>query len=126
LINWAMDQTGTVAETGPEGALGAAAAANPNRKYRILVFDGCRTSDYEKSIRKTPGFDPRSADIIQTTRTVGFGAEAEALMAFLDGLVGQQSAEEIIKSMNEEMKQHEGGYAGAPFAGSGFGDNPSR
>jgi hypothetical protein len=48
-------------------------------------------------------------------------------MAFLDGLVGQQSAEEVVKGMNQEMKEHESGYSGGgPFAGSGFGDNPSR
>ena len=127
LINWAMDQTGTTAETKDGGALAAGAAANPDRKYRVLVFDGCRTRDYQQSIRKTPGFDPRSTDIIDTTRTVGFNAEAEALMAFLDGLVGQQSAEEVVKGMNQEMKEHESGYSGGgPFAGSGFGDNPSR
>ena len=47
-------------------------------------------------------------------------------MAFLDGLVGQQSAEEVVKGMNKEMKGNEQGYTGAPFEGSGFGDNPSR
>jgi hypothetical protein len=126
LINWAMDQTGTTAETGKEGGLAEAAAAAPDRKYRIVVFDGCRTRDYERSIRKTPGFDTRSTDIVHTTRAVGFNAEAEALMAFLDGLVGQFSGEQIVKDMNEQMKANESGYSGGPFAGSGFGDNPSR
>lgn len=126
LINWAMDQTGTTAQTGRDGGL-ADAAAQTDRRYRVLVFDGCRTRDYERSIRTTPGFDTRSADIIQTTRTVGFGAEAEAFMAFLDGLVGQQSAEEVVRGMNEQMAGHEQGHSGTPpFAGSGFGDNPSR
>jgi hypothetical protein len=121
-----MDQTGQTAVTGDDAGLEQMAAAKPDRKYRMLVFDGCRTKDYEKAIRKTPGFDTRSTDLIQTTRTVGFGAEAEALMAFLDGLVGQQSAEEVVKGMNKEMKGNEEGYKGAPFEGSGFGDNPSR
>jgi hypothetical protein len=126
LIQWAMDQTGQTAVTGDDAGLEQMAAAKPDRKYRMLVFDGCRTKDYEKAIRKTPGFDSRSTDLIQTTRTVGFGAEAEALMAFLDGLVGMQSAEEVVKGMNQEMKGNEQGYKGAPFEGSGFGDNPSR
>jgi hypothetical protein len=126
LINWALDQSGQAPETGPGGTLATRAAANPDRKYRVLVFDGCRSQDYEASIRKTPGFDTRGADIIGTTREVGFGAEAEAFMAFLDGLVGQHSAEKIVKDMNQEMRKHEQGFAGAPFAGSGLSDNPSQ
>ncbi|MGH3768747.1 MAG: hypothetical protein ACRDS0_15205 [Pseudonocardiaceae bacterium] len=126
LIHWAMDQTGTAVETGRGGALDAAAASHPEHKYRVLVFDGCRTQDYETSIRATPGFSTRSTDIIGARREVGFGAEVEAFVAFLDGIVGQQSPEEVAKGMNEEMKSHEGGYSGAPFKGSGLEDNPSR
>jgi hypothetical protein len=126
LINWAMDQTGQMPETGASGALATKAAASPDRKYRILVFDGCRSQDYEASIRKTPGFDTRGADIIGTNREVGFGAEAEAFMAFLDGLVGQHSAEKIVKDMNQQMKEHEGDFTSSPFVGSGLADNPSQ
>ena len=127
LIQWALDQNGGVdVATGKEGSMAGATAANPDRKYRVLVFDGCNTHDYERAIRKTPGFDTRSADIIGTTRSVGFGAEVEAFTAFLDGLVGEQSPAEIIKGMNEEMKEHESDYSGAPFEGRGFEDNPSQ
>ena len=92
----------------------------------MLVFDGCNTRDYERAIRRTPGFDTRSADIIGTTRSVGFGAEVEAFMAFLDGLVGEQSPAEVIRGMNQEMRENESDYSGAPFRGGGFEDNPSR
>ncbi len=126
LINWALEQTGEPVETGAGGDLATDAAATPDRKYRVLVFDGCRSQDYEASIRKTPGFDTRGADIIGTRREVGFGAEAEAFMAFLDGLVGQHSAETIVKDMNQQMKENEAGYTSAPFAGDGLADNPSQ
>jgi hypothetical protein len=126
LIQWALDQSGIEPATGKEGALADGAAANPDRKYRVLVFDGCNTRDYEQAIRKTPGFDTRSADIIGAVRSVGFGAEVEAFTAFLDGIVGEQSPAEVVKGMNEEMKEHEGGYKGAPFKGGGFEDNPSQ
>jgi hypothetical protein len=126
LIQWSMNQDGVDAVTGKEGELATDAAANPDRKYRVLVFDGCNTKDYERAIRKTPGFDTRSADIIGTKRSVGFGAEVEAFTRFLDGLVGEQSPAEIVKGMNQEMKEHESDYSGAPFFGSGFEDNPSQ
>jgi hypothetical protein len=126
LIQWALDQSGVDTATGKHGELATDAGAHPDRKYRVLVFDGCNTRDYERAIRKTPGFDTRSADIIGTTRSVGFGAEVEAFMAFLDGIVGVQSPAEIVKGMNQQMKEHESDYSGAPFKGGGFEDNPSR
>ena len=126
LIQWALDQSGVDTSTGADGGLADAAAANPDRKYRVLVFDGCNTRDYERAIRRTPGFDTRSADIIGTTRSVGFGAEVEAFMAFLDGIVGEQSPAEVIEGMNAEMRRNESGYSGAPFRGGGFGDNPAQ
>jgi len=129
LIYWALEQSGNTAITGGEGRLGAEAAqaqTDRQRRYRVMVFDGCRTQDYEQHIRSTPGFDTRSADMIETNRETGFYAEAEAFMAFLEAIVGQQSAEEVVHGMNREMRAHEEGYEGAPFKGTGFGDNPSR
>lgn len=125
LLHWAMARSGTTPVTGAGGSLGQAAAANPQRQYRILVFDGCRTQDYERSIRSTPGFDTRSTDMIQTRRTVGFHAEIAAFMAFLDSVIGQQSASQVIGEMNQAMVTNEGGHPGSnAFVGSGFGDNP--
>ena len=126
LIQWALDQSGLEPATGADGVLADAAAATPDRRYRVLVFDGCNTRDYERAIRRTPGFDTRSADIIGTTRSVGFGAEVEAFMAFLDGIVGEQSPAEVVRGMNEEMRQHESDYSGSPFRGGGFEDNPAQ
>ena len=114
LIQWALDQTAASTSRPARRARWRRTAANPDRKYRVMVFDGCNTRDYERAIRKTPGFDTRGADIIGTTRSVGFGAEVEAFTAFLDGLVGEQSPAEIIKGMNEEMKQHESDYSARP------------
>jgi hypothetical protein len=129
LIYWAMEQSGTEAETGRGGRLATEAAAHPDRRYRVNVFDGCRTQDYERSIRSTPGFDTHSADIIETRRTVGFYAEAETFMSFLEGIIGQQSAEEVVRGMNQEMREHEdggGNTESAPFVGTGLGGNPRR
>jgi hypothetical protein len=126
LINWALQQTGNEPETGATGQLGEEAAEHPERRYRVLVFDGCRTQDYETSIRSTPGFDTRSADIIETTRETGFLAEAEAFMGFLDGILGRQSAEQVVQGMNQQMRESEEGFEGNPFRASGLGDNPRR
>jgi len=130
LIYWAMEQTKTGPITGEGGRLAKEATAHPERKYRVLVFDGCRTSDYEKHIRSTGGFDTVSTDLIQTTRTVGFYAEAEAFTGFVDGIIKQYSAEDVIAGMNSMMRKYEtkgrSAHEAKPFAGSGLSDNPGR
>ena len=84
LIYWSMQQTGTKPVTGKGGALATDAAAHPEKSYRVLMFDGCRTQDYVKSVRSTPGFDPRSTDIVSTKRSIYLKDEFAALAAFLD------------------------------------------
>jgi hypothetical protein len=66
--------------------------------------------------------------MIQTRRAVGFEGEVETFMSFMEGIIGQQSAEDVIKGMNAQMAAHEEGGRGAsaPFVGSGFEDNPLR
>ena len=130
LIYWAMEQTKTGPITGEGGSLAKETAAHPERKYRVLVFDGCRTSDYQKHIRSTAGYDPFRTDIVETTRTVGFYAEAETFTNFVDSIVKQYSAEDVVAGMNLMMRKYEdegkARHESRPFAGSGFGDNPGR
>ena len=125
LIYWALERDGKKPVTGKEGALAAAAAAHPEHKYHVDVFDGCRTRDYETSIHGTAGQDAGSTDIIQTTRTVGFKAEAATFAAFLDSIIGQHTAEQVVKDMNNALKQKEEGYTGAAFEASGKKYDPT-
>ena len=125
LIYWALERDGKKPVTGKEGALAAAAAAHPEHKYHVDVFDGCRTRDYETSIHGTAGQDAGSTDIIQTTRTVGFKAEAATFAAFLDSIIGQHTAEQVVKDMNNALKQKEQGYTGAAFETSGKKYDPT-
>ena len=125
LIYWALERDGKKPITGKTGSLAAAAAANPDHKYHVDVFDGCRTRDYETSIHGTPGQDAGSTDIIQTKRTVGFLAEAATFAAFLDSIVGQHSAEKVVKDMNNALKDHESNYRGEAFEASGKTYDPT-
>ena len=104
LINWALDQGAVQAVTGETGELASDASEQTERRYRILVFDGCNTKNYETSLRKTPGFGKQgesTAQTFETTRTV-YGDDAPAkLAAFLDSILGQQSAAQIVKDMDK-------------------------
>jgi hypothetical protein len=100
----------------------------------VLVFDGCRSQDYDPSLRATGGFGTREADIIETTRTIGFTrdiskperVEVQAFKTFLSDLMDQDSGERIVKDMGAQMKEYEGHYKGAPYVFSGLADNPLR
>lgn len=100
LINWALEEGRVQAATGEGGTLASAAAAHPERRYRVIVFDGCRTRDYETSLRGTPGFGRETTHTITTTRSVLGDDDAATLAAFLDSVLGQQSAEQIVRDMD--------------------------
>lgn len=115
LLDWTLDRDKKALTPGKGGAMDAAAAAHPERKYRVLVFNGCITNQYEKSIRSTPGFGTQSTDILATKKTIYWGEETPAFEAFLDGILAQQSAEKILKDMDAGR---------GAFTGSGIEDNP--
>jgi hypothetical protein len=125
LMYWALEKSGAQVATGEEGTLGEAAKQS-DRKYRVIVFDGCRTTDYDKSLRTTPGFDSKGADMIETNRETGFLGEAETFMAFVDGIIAQQSFANTLKGMNKAMRENESNYRGDPYVATGLGDNPNR
>ncbi len=127
LMTWALNEGHVQPETGEGGRLATAAAAHPERRYRVLVFDGCRTTDYETSVRSTPGFDRRSTRTIETTRTVSGYDDPAVLGSFLDSILGQQSAEQIVRGMDQAqstLRREEGSTAGT-FRGQGSNLEPA-
>jgi hypothetical protein len=132
LMYWALEH-GTRVATGPGGQLEQATAASSHR-YRVIVFHGCRTQDYDRSLRATSGFGTREADIIETNRPVHFiadaahagGVEVQPFMAFLRDLMAQDSGEKIVRDMGAVMQANEPSYTGNPYLFSGLGDNPLR
>ena len=116
---------GATPATGGEGELATEAEAHPERRYRLLVFDGCRTRDYVRSIRRTPGFGERSADILATRRSVAWGDEVATLAAFLESVLQQQSAEQIVRGIDaQQSPERRGGRRGGAYRGFGIGENP--
>jgi Domain of unknown function (DUF4157) len=121
LMYWNLTKNGGGAPkvTGKEGALGKAAEAAPDRKYRVMVFDGCRSVDYEKQLRKTKGYDKKSADMFGSSVELNWGDEGKTLATFLDSIVKMQSAEQIAKNMDKQQSVGPGAYHAY-----GVDDNP--
>lgn len=103
LMYWAIQQKtgGAKLQTGKGNALDKEQQA-AEKKYRIVVFNGCTTQNYEKSIRDTPGMGDDNTALITTRQPVLLGsAGAEALASFLASVISQQSAQETIEGMEK-------------------------
>jgi hypothetical protein len=125
LMYWNLGRPGGQGGTLETGRQGELARPGSERRYRLWVFNGCRTQDYEKSLRSTPGADPRSTDIVETQRTIYWNDYAKTFTAFLRAVLAQQSAVQIIKEMDAtNTTQRPRGTAGATYTSPGLADNP--
>lgn len=125
LLYWTLQRDGRLPATGRGGALATgAAAAKSEHPYRVLLFDGCTTKDYVRSIRSTPGFDAESADVIASRRVQNWGDYGRMIASFLDDVIGQQSAEEIVRGLGaQEQTIKPAPGSGDAFAAFGVEDN---
>ena len=121
LMYWNLTKNGKnpPKQTGDKAPLGAAADKATDRKYRVVVFDGCNSVDYEKQLRKTSGFDPVKADMFGSSSELEWGDEGKTLAAFLDSLIKMQSAEQIAKNLDKQQTGQSGVYHAY-----GITDNP--
>jgi hypothetical protein len=103
LMFWNLNQTGTgvAPVTGRGGELDERTRAHPERKYRGAAFDGCRATDYEASLRATPGMDKHVTDTFSSTISLYWNDIAATTTAFLDAILAMQSAEDIAKAMDD-------------------------
>ena len=118
LIHWHLNQSHTAPVTGKHGELEHQAKAHPHRKYRVSVFNGCRTNDYENSLRATPGMDKQSTDTFASTVPLLWEDQAWSMVAFLDSILHMQSAEDTAKAMDNQQRST---GPGVPVSQAGTG-----
>lgn len=121
LMYWNLKQNSKTApkQTGAGNPLDTAADKATDRKYRVVVFDGCNSVRYEKELRKTKGFDNHSADMFGSSVELNWGDEGKTLAAFLDSIIHMQSAEQIANNLDKQQSVGTGSYHAY-----GVGDNP--
>ena len=90
----------------------------PTHKYNVQVYDGCRTQDYVKAIRSTPGQGAGNNDILATRRTLNWGDEANTLGAFLDGIISTQNPSKVVGEMDKKQSPSATGGAWGGAYGS--------
>jgi hypothetical protein len=130
LIYWALQQKGGGADPmmGAGGEMEEAQQAEKekgkDRDYRLMVFDGCRTQDYMTQVRATEGMDAQGADVLATRRTLNWGDEAKTLAVFIESILGMQSADKIVKDMDQQQSSSGGSGVGNAYQANGLEDNP--
>ncbi len=122
LMYWNLSRVGAAGAALATGAQGALSAIPAPLDYRLWVFDGCRTEDYLASIRATPALVASHVDLIVTKHLTYFNDKAPTLDAFIDGLVAQRSAEQLVALM--DARNTTSREAGAVIAADGLTDNP--
>lgn len=96
-----LADSGKPKATGKDGTLAQDA---DEKRYRLWLFNGCRTQDYVKSIRTTPGAsDARDVGVMASTRTLYWSDIGETLTTFLDGIVATQSGSDLAKGMDAKQ-----------------------
>lgn len=106
LMYWNLKRSGgqgAPVQTGKDGEIAKKNAASPEHKYNVQVYDGCRTRDYVKAVKATPGMGDKNADVLATRRTLNWGDEAKTLGQFLNGILNQQSAAGIVTNMDQQQ-----------------------
>jgi len=121
LMYWNLTKNGKAPPkvTGAGSELDKSAEKATDRKYRVVVFDGCRSVDYEKQLRKTKGFDTKQSDMFGSSVELNWGDEGKTLATFLDSIIKMQSAEQIATNMDNQQSVGTGSYHAY-----GVADNP--
>lgn len=95
-------------------------------QYRLWLFNGCRTQDYQTPIREmgkhNPALNTENLDLIMTNQTLWWENTAGSLIAFLDGV----SAFEKTADLNARLQaaNPDQGMNGKTHVRQGFDDNP--
>jgi hypothetical protein len=123
LMYWNLARSGSQGAPVVTGTNGALASRPETRGYNLWVFDGCRTQDYTSSIRATPRLDARRTDLMVTRRVLYWSDNGRTFTAFLDGILGLGTAEQIMRAMDAQNLT--GSDGGTPaMRGDGFTENP--
>jgi hypothetical protein len=95
-------------------------------QYRLWLFNGCRTQDYQTPIRtmghKNSALNSENLDLFMTNQTLWWENTAGSLMAFLDGVSAFEKTADIsdrLQKANPEQSQN-----GKTHLRQGFDDNP--
>lgn len=95
-------------------------------QYRLWLFNGCRTQDYQSPIRamgqKNAALNSENLDLFMTNQTLWWENTAGSLMAFLDGVSAFEKTADLSDRLQKANPDQ--GKNGKTHLRQGFDDNP--
>lgn len=96
-------------------------------RYRLWLFNGCRTVDYMPSIqaegRENALLGSKNLDVMTTEQTLYWHNISNSLMQFLDGVVAQDGTPDLLGRMTGANPEQ---AAQTTHSVHGFADNPKQ
>ncbi len=96
-------------------------------RYRLWLFNGCRTADYMPSIeaegRENKALQSKSLDVVTTEQTLYWHNISRSLMNFLDGVMAQDGTPDLLQRMEQANPEQ---ADRATHSVHGFADNPKQ
>ena len=97
-------------------------------RYRLWLFNGCRTVDYMPSIQAEGRENPtalgsKNLDIMTTEQTLYWQNISASLMSFLDGVMAEDGTPDLMQRMEQANPQQ---ASRATHSVHGFADNPKQ
>lgn len=110
-------------------------AADPNvrrmskqafdKRYRLWLFDGCRTNDYFYNLRKlNPKINAGGLDLIGTRRVTYWSVIGDTLLQLLDDLLARRTFSQILQNLAAVNPENPGDDAKGPSHVADLGRRP--
>jgi hypothetical protein len=86
-----------------------------DKRYRLWLFNGCRTHDYFYNLRKlNPAANAGGLDLVGTRRVIYWNAMGDSLLAFLDGVLARDNHKALVARLSAVNPTYDGdGETGA-------------
>lgn len=96
-----------------------------DKRYRLWMFDGCRTNDYFYNLRKlNPKANAGGLDLIGTRRITYWNAIADTLLVLLDDLLAKRTYSQILGNLATANPENPGDGAKGPSHVADLGKRP--
>lgn len=106
-------------ETATAGRTNSLAEDIQGDKYRLWLFNGCRTEDYYASLqaaaKKNPALNEQNLDLVLSNESLYWNDISSSLSTFLEGVVAQDSAvglEQRLEAVNIDAGKNSHNFRG--------------
>ena len=96
-----------------------------DRRYRLWLFEGCRTNDYFYNLRKlNPKANAGGLDLLGTRRVIYWSSIGDSHLQLLDDLLARRTFKDILRNLAAANPENPGDGASGPSHVADLGRRP--